>query len=140
MRRKKEKDWALMPNSDVGGGGGAEPGSNSGPSNPGSKVVVDPLRLGEKGGVGGLPTLSIVISQPEEAPSPKGDVAKGGGAVEGDEKVVGGASAAAAAAAKKGCLPRSESYHEQCRYIHVIDHLNCFDPFNCLIVYCWFNG
>nr|CAD1836190.1 unnamed protein product [Ananas comosus var. bracteatus] len=101
-----------MPNSDVGGDGGAEPGSNSGSSNPGSKVVVDPLRLGEKGGVGGLPTLSIVISQPEEAPSPKGDVAKGGGAVEGDEKVVGGASAAAA---KKGCLPRSESYHEQCR-------------------------
>ncbi|XP_020094083.1 uncharacterized protein LOC109714080 [Ananas comosus] len=101
-----------MPNSDVGGDGGAEPGSNSGSSNPGSKVVVDPLRLGEKGGVGGLPTLSIVISQPVEAPSPKGDVAKGGGAVEGDEKVVGGASAAAA---KKGCLPRSESYHEQCR-------------------------
>nr|CAD1836200.1 unnamed protein product [Ananas comosus var. bracteatus] len=95
-----------MPNSDVGGDGGAEPGSNSGSSNPGSKVVVDPLRLGEKGGVGGLPTLSIVISQPEEAPSPKGDVAKGGGAVEGDEKVVGSASAAAARRKRVACRGR----------------------------------
>ncbi|XP_010934045.1 uncharacterized protein [Elaeis guineensis] len=55
------------------------------------------------------PKISIVISQPEEVPNHlKVNVSKSA-AAEGDEKIGG------VAAPKKGCLPRSESYQEQCR-------------------------
>nr|XP_010919008.1 uncharacterized protein LOC105043237 isoform X1 [Elaeis guineensis] len=52
------------------------------------------------------PIISIVISQPEELPNHSKVSVSKSAAAEGDEKI---------AATKKGCLPRSESYQEQCR-------------------------
>ncbi|XP_008784616.1 uncharacterized protein LOC103703518 isoform X2 [Phoenix dactylifera] len=52
------------------------------------------------------PIISIVISQPEEVPNHSKVSVSKSAAPEGDDKI---------AATKKGCLPRSESYQEQCR-------------------------
>ncbi|XP_072957052.1 uncharacterized protein [Typha angustifolia] len=96
-----------MPNDDGGGlpkkegEEGSEPNSDLGSSRC-PKIAFDPLHLNQKGcgdrALTPLPTISIVISQPEEVADAKGD-----------EKV------GAVAAPKKICSSRSESFDEQCR-------------------------
>ncbi|XP_072963851.1 uncharacterized protein [Typha angustifolia] len=116
-----------MPNGEHGGvegnarEEGFEPNSDVG-SNCSSRIVFDPLQLGEKGGGAGLgstrtrpdgmvtppPTITIVIAQPEEVPNPKSGILRSA-VVEGGEKV------GDSGVSKKGFLPRTESNHEQCR-------------------------
>ncbi|XP_072989344.1 uncharacterized protein [Typha latifolia] len=96
-----------MPNDDGGGfpkkegEEGSEPNSDLGSSRC-PKIAFDPLHLNQKGcgdrALTPLPTISIVISQPEEVADAKAD-----------EKV------GAVAAPKKICSSRSESFDEQCR-------------------------
>lgn len=55
------------------------------------------------------PKISIVISQPDDVPNHLNVNVSKSVPAEGDEKIGG------VATAMKGCLPRSESYQEQCR-------------------------
>ncbi|XP_073001897.1 uncharacterized protein [Typha latifolia] len=116
-----------MPNGEHGGvegnarEEGFEPNSDVG-ANCSSRIVFDPLQLGEKGGGAGLgsrrtrpdgmvtppTTITIVIAQPEEVPNPKSGISRSAVA-EGGEKV------GDSEVPKKGFLPRTESNHEQCR-------------------------